>query len=84
MNWEWEALEREPDLRVVGGAMVDAADERDEGRKIGLMSATAILTFRRGQGLIGLWAVLFTLTSGACLPIRCFPAGLRRSLRSIR
>jgi hypothetical protein len=35
VNWEWETLEREPDLRVVGGAMVDAADERDEGRKTG-------------------------------------------------
>jgi hypothetical protein len=41
LSWEWEALERGPDLRVVGGAMVDAADERDEGRKIGPTSATA-------------------------------------------
>jgi ABC-2 type transport system permease protein len=44
---------------------------------LGLMSAAAILTFRRGQGLIGLSAVLLTLTSGAYFPTRYFPAWLQ-------
>ena len=44
---------------------------------IGVMSAALILTFRRGHGLIGVWTVLFLLTSGAYFPIQYFPGWLR-------
>jgi ABC-type polysaccharide/polyol phosphate export permease len=45
---------------------------------IGVMSAAAILTFRRGHGLVGLWAALLTLTSGAYFPIENFPGWLQK------
>jgi ABC-2 type transport system permease protein len=44
---------------------------------IGVMSAAAILTFRRGHGLIGMWVALLTLTSGAYFPVRYFPGWLQ-------
>ena len=44
---------------------------------LGLISAAVILTFRRGQSLVGLWAVLLTLTSGAYFPIQYFPPWLQ-------
>jgi ABC-2 type transport system permease protein len=44
---------------------------------IGVMSAAAILTFRRGHGLLGMWAAILTLTSGAYFPIRYFPGWLQ-------
>ena len=45
---------------------------------LGLISAAVILTFRRGQNLVALWAVLLTLTSGAYFPIQYFPPWLQR------
>ncbi len=44
---------------------------------IGVMSAAAILTFRRGHGLIGIWVAIITLTSGAYFPIEYFPGWLQ-------
>jgi ABC-2 type transport system permease protein len=45
---------------------------------IGVISGALILTFRRGQGLVGLSVVLLTLTSGAYFPIQYFPGWLQR------
>ena len=44
---------------------------------IGVISAAAILTFRRGHGLIGIWVAIITLTSGAYFPIEYFPGWLQ-------
>lgn len=45
---------------------------------IGVISAAAVLTFRRGHGLVGVGTVLLTLTSGAYFPIQYFPGWLKR------
>jgi ABC-2 type transport system permease protein len=45
---------------------------------IGVISGAIILTFRRGHGLVGISAVLLTLTSGAYFPIEYFPGWLQR------
>jgi ABC-2 type transport system permease protein len=45
---------------------------------LGVISAAAVLTFRRGNGLIGTGTVLLTLTSGAYFPIQYFPGWLQR------
>jgi ABC-2 type transport system permease protein len=45
---------------------------------IGIISGAIILTFRRGRGLVGVFAVLLTLTSGAFFPIQYFPDWLQR------
>jgi ABC-2 type transport system permease protein len=45
---------------------------------IGVISAAAVLTFRRGHGLVGMGTVLLTLTSGAYFPIHYFPGWLQR------
>jgi ABC-2 type transport system permease protein len=44
---------------------------------LGVISAAAVLTFRRGQGLVGIATVLLTLTSGAYFPVEYFPGWLR-------
>jgi ABC-2 type transport system permease protein len=45
---------------------------------IGVISAAAILTFKRGKGLVGVATVLLTLTSGAYFPVQNFPPWLQR------
>jgi ABC-type multidrug transport system permease subunit len=45
---------------------------------LGVISGAIILTFRRGQGLVGLSVVALTLTSGAYFPIQYFPGWLQR------
>ena len=45
---------------------------------IGVISAAAVLTFKRGQGLVGIGTVVLTITSGAYFPIQYFPGWLRR------
>jgi ABC-2 type transport system permease protein len=45
---------------------------------IGVISAAAILTFKRGKGLVGVATVLLTLTSGAYFPVDYFPGWLHQ------
>jgi ABC-2 type transport system permease protein len=45
---------------------------------LGVISAAAVLTFRRGSGLVGIGVVLLTLSSGAYVPVQYFPGWLQR------
>lgn len=45
---------------------------------LGVISAAAVLTFRRGNGLVGIGVVLLTLSSGAYVPVQYFPGWLQR------
>jgi ABC-2 type transport system permease protein len=44
---------------------------------IGVLSAAAVLTFKRGSGAVGIAGTLLTFTSGAYFPIRYLPGWLR-------
>ncbi len=44
---------------------------------LGLISAAVILTFRRGQASLQIWAAILTLTSGAYFPVEYFPPWLQ-------
>ena len=41
---------------------------------LGLISAAAVLTFRRGEGLVGIGASLLALSSGAYFPLSLLPS----------
>ena len=41
---------------------------------LGVMSASAVLTFRQGSGLVGIAGTLLTLSSGAYFPVHLLPA----------
>jgi ABC-2 type transport system permease protein len=43
---------------------------------LGLMSAAGVLTFRRGEGMIGIGASLLALSSGAYFPLSLLPSWL--------
>ena len=51
---------------------------------LGVLSAAAVLTFKRGSGLVGIVGTLLTLTSGAYFPIDLLPLGSRISQLTIR
>jgi ABC-2 type transport system permease protein len=44
---------------------------------LGVLSAAAVLTLRRGSGVAGIGGTLLTLTSGAYFPLTVFPGWLR-------
>ncbi len=46
---------------------------------LGVASAGATLTFRRGSGIVGLASTVLVLFSGAFYPLDVLPAGSRRS-----
>jgi ABC-2 type transport system permease protein len=45
---------------------------------LGVLSAAAVLTFRRGHGSVAIGVTLLTLSSGAYFPIQYFPSWLQR------
>lgn len=45
---------------------------------LGMIGAAAILTFKRGGGLVGIVATAISITSGAYFPLTLFPDWLRR------
>lgn len=45
---------------------------------LGMVSAAAVFTFRRGLGFVGLFTLLLTGTSSTYFPIELFPAWLQR------
>ena len=44
---------------------------------LGVMSAAAVLTFKRGSGLVGIAGTILTLTSGAYFPVGYLPGWLQ-------
>lgn len=45
---------------------------------LGMIGGSAILTFKRGGGLVGIVGIAISITSGAYFPVTLFPDWLRR------